>query len=147
MTRANPSNPFSNDPGHTRKDVPMSIQRAKVINSRPSDERVHQVTIRVFGDEAPYEAMVIPQAIGSVWIPKENTDVAVIFGEADTPWVIGPWYAEDRVVMGEVDMPDYEPGELVLGNHTDSEIRVDNNGDIHINSGSDGDVYIDGTKQ
>lgn len=149
MTKKNPSNPFSRDENETQRDVPMPISKAKVesAHGHPDGNGFHTVTVRVYGDDAPYMAPVIPFTIGSAWIPKPDTDVAVLFGSNDKPWVIGPWYALDRAEDGEVEIPDYEPGEVVLGNHTGAHIRIDNEGDIHLNSSDDGDVYIDGTKQ
>lgn len=132
MGKENPSNPFSNDPSQTRKDLPMPISKAKVESAKDSTEGFHTVTIRVYGDSSPYVAPVIPFSIGSAWIPKPNTDVAVMFGANDKPWVIGPWYALDRVEDGEVSMPDYEPGEVIIGNEA-GRIKIDNDGEIYIN--------------
>lgn len=149
MTKQNPKNPFSTDEDEIKRSVPMPVSKAKVeaAYSHPDENGFHVVKVRVYGEDAPHDAPVIPPSIGSAWIPRENTDVAVMFGQSDKPWVIGPWYAGDRVEEGEIDIPDYEPGELVLGNHTGAHIRIDNDGNVHINSSDSGDVYIDGTKQ
>lgn len=149
MTKKNISNPHSRDSNETKKDVPMPISKAKVESSysHPDGNGFHTVGITVYGDTAPYDAPVIPMTVGSAWIPKPGTDVAVLFGADDKPWVIGPWYAVDRVEDDELDIPQYEPGEVVLGNDTGSHIRIDNDGNIHLNTSDSGDVFIDGVKK
>lgn len=149
MGKNNPMNPYSRDETKTQRDVPMPISKAKVLSakSHPDNDGYHTARIRIYGDEAPYDAPVLSISVGSAWIPKKDSDVAVIFGANDKPWVVGPWYAVNRVEDGEVDLPDYEPGEFVLGNESGGYIRLDNDGNIHINSSSDGSVYIDGVEQ
>lgn len=149
MAKDNPTNPHTRDETKTQREVPMPISKAKVLSSKshPENDGYHTVRIQLYGDRSPTDAPVLPLTIGSAWIPKTNTDVAVIFGAVDKPWVIAPWYAIDRVENNEIDIPDYEPGELVVGNHTGGHIRIDNSGNIHLESGDDGDVYIDGVKQ
>lgn len=117
MARDNPSNPFTQDPQHTQKDVPLPVQKAKVLDAdgQPGGG-FHTVRIRVYGDGAAYQAPVLTPMFGSVWVPEPGTDVAVIYGNSDKPWVIGSWYPRDRVEDGDVDLPDYEPGDIILGN-------------------------------
>lgn len=149
MARNNPSNPFTQDPQHTQKDIPMPISKARVLDAgdHPEDSAFHTVKIQVYGDQASYIAPVLAPMFGSVWIPKSGTDVAVIFGANDKPWVIGAWYPLDRVQNGEVDLPDYEEGDIRLGNESGAHVTVKDNGDVVIKSGPDGDVFIDGVKQ
>lgn len=134
MARNNPSNPYTRDPAHTAKDVPLPVQKAKVMadGDHPEDDAFHTVKIRVYGDDAPYIAPVITPMFGSVWIPKEGQDVAVIFGDSNKPWVIGAWYPLDRVEDGEVDLPDYVAGDIRIGNETGSHVTVHDDGHISI---------------
>mgnify|MGYP000152577435 CR=1 FL=1 len=143
MARNNPSNPYTRDPAHTAKDVPLPVQKAKVMaaGDHPEDDAFHTVKIRVYGDQAPYIAPVLTPVFGSVWIPKEGQDVAVIFGDSNKPWVIGAWYPLDRVEDGEVDLPDYEEGDIRLGNESGSGITVHNDG--HISIVTDGTERVD----
>ena len=149
MGRKNTSNPHDADPDVFHKQTNMSVQKAEVLDARgmPEENGFHTVRIRIYGDQSPYTAPVITPMPGSVWIPKEGTDVAVIFSESDKPWVIGSWYAVDRVEDGEVLLPDYDPGNIRVGNRTGAHVTVTNDGDVRIESSDDGDVYIDGVKQ
>lgn len=144
----NPTNPFSRDESQTRREAAMPFQKARVVGAfSKSKDGFHTVRIKIYGDEAAYTAPVLPPTIGGAYVPKEGHDVAVAFGESDKPWVVGPWYALDRVEDGEVELPDYEPGEIVLGNESGGTIRIDNDGNIYLNSSSSGDVFIDGVAQ
>jgi len=147
MARNNPSNPYTRDPAHTAKDVPLPVQKAKVMaaGDHPEDDAFHTVKIRIYGDNAPYIAPVLTPVPGSVWIPEEGTDVAVIFGDSNKPWVIGSWYALDRVEDGEVDLPDYEEGDIRFGNSTGSHVTVDSEGGVTIGT-AEGDFVVDGSK-
>jgi hypothetical protein len=149
MGRGNTTNPHDTDPNRVRKQTPLSVQKARVVdaNGMPDDNGFHTVRIKVYGDNAPYDAPVITPMHGSVWVPEPGTDVAVIFAEADKPWVVGAWYAVDRVDDGKVDLPDYEPGDIRMGNRTGAHVTVTKDGDVRIESADDGDVYIDGVKQ
>ena len=134
MTTANPSNPYSRDPQHTSKDVQMPISKARVVSATgmPDGNGFHTVRIKVYGDETSYLAPVLTPMAGSVWIPPVGSDVAVLFTQQEKPWVIGSWYALDRVEDGDVLLPDYEVGNIRLGNHTDSHITIHNDGHISI---------------
>lgn len=138
MSRNNPSNPFTRDPGHTQKDVPLPIAKAKVLESpdHPDEDGFHTVRIRVYGDSAPYVAPVLAPMFGSVWVPKEGTDVAVLYGASDKPWVIGAWYPLDRVEDGEVDLPDYESGDIIVGNE-EGYVAVRNDGSVEVPTSKD----------
>lgn len=147
MAKDNPTNPFSRDPDRVKKDVPMPISKAKVmaVKDHPDQFGFHVVRIRVYGDGATYLSPVIAPAHGSVWLPKEGQDVAVIFGHSDKPWVIGAWYAIDRVEDGDVKLPSYEPGDLRLGNESGAHVTVKDDGSISIVSTNGQEVSIGGT--
>jgi len=150
MTKKNPSNPFTNDPSHTQKDVQMAVSKAKVVSAKghPEKNGFHTVRIQAYTDDATYVAPVLTPTPGSVWVPPEGSDVAVIFDQADKPWVIGSWYAIDRAAEeGDVDLPAYEPGDLRLGNTTGAHVTVDASGNVHIQSSDNGSVFIDGVEQ
>lgn len=118
MGRSNTSNPHDVDPEAIHAEVPLPIQKARVLdaNGMPEEDGFHTVRIKVYGDEAPYVAPVLTPMHGSVWVPEEGTDVAVLFGDSDKPWVIGSWYAVDRIDKGDIDLPEYTPGDIILGN-------------------------------
>lgn len=143
--KGNPSNPFTQDPQHTKRDLPMPIQKAKVMaaGDHPDDNPFHTVRIRVYGDQATYMAPVITPMFGSIWVPKAGEDVAVMFGNNDKPFVIGVWYPVDLVDSGEVDLPDYEAGDIRLGNETGSHVTVHNDGHIEIVTGGHEVINID----
>lgn len=146
MARDNPSNPYTQDPQHTLKDVPMPVQKARVMKATgmPDGDGFHTVKVRVYGDEAPCQAPVVAPMFGSVWVPKEGEDVAVIFGNADKPWVIGAWYPLDRVENDEVDLPAYTPGDIRLGNESGAHVTVGDDGSINIVAADGQEVNIGG---
>lgn len=149
MAKSNPSNPATIDEGVVQQSVPMAVSKARVERARshPTEGGFHTARIKVYGDEAPYDAPVLPLTIGSVWIPKEGMDVMVMFRDSNMPVIIGPWYAVDAVQAGDIDIPEYEPGEVVIGNGSGGHIRIDNDGNVHLNASDSGDVYINGTVQ
>jgi len=151
MARNNSSNPYTQDPAHTQKDVQMAVSKARVVASKghPDKNGFHTVRIRVYGDDATYVAPVTTPMFGCVWVPKAGTDVAVMFDEADKPWIIGSWYAIDRVEDGDVDLPDYDPGDIRIGNESDSHVTVKDDGRVIVNGGSTEpitDVTVNTTK-
>lgn len=147
MPKSNPSNPNDVSDDEIKRHVPLPVQKAKVLDSDPdSISGVHTARIFIYEDKAPHTAMVLPQAVGDVNVPKEGDDVAVIYGDNDSPWIIGGWYAFDRVAKGDVELPDYEPGDRIIGNEK-GHIKIDNDGNIYINSSDEGSVYIDGVEQ
>lgn len=149
MPKGNPTNPHVQDVEAVRHAAPMPVQRAVVtsVDGRSGGEgAVHTAIIRVYGDPSPYQAVVLTDSRGDVNVPTEGDDVAVAFGPNEKPFIVGYWYADDKVRDGRVDLPDYEPGDRVIGHPKNSSyIRIDKDGDIHINS--EGDVFINGTKQ
>lgn len=132
MARTNPTNPYTRDKNHTSKDVQMPISKARVIdaNGMPEEDGFHVVRIRVYGEQSNYHAPVLTPMPGAVWVPPIGTDVAVLFTQEGKPWVIGSWYALDRHEDGDVQIPDYEPGDMRLGNQSDSHITIKSGGGI-----------------
>lgn len=149
MTTSNPSNPYTSDEGQTQRETSLPILKATVesADAHPDEGGFHTVKVSNYNNDSPYTAHVIPPTIGSAWVPKPGMDVAVMHGPNDKPWIVGPWYPVDRVASGEIEIPDYEPGELVLGNSSGGYFRLDNDGNIHLSSSEDGSVYIDGVEQ
>lgn len=145
MAQNNPTNPFTRDPNHTSKDVQMPISKARVVSAKghPDLNGFHSVRIRVYSDNATYLSPVITPMPGSTWIPPVGTDVAVLFTQSDKPWVIGSWYALDRVEDGEVDLPAYEPGDIRLGNDSGSSVTVYRDGHIGIHTAGTERVDVD----
>jgi hypothetical protein len=145
MGRKNTSNPHDADPDVHHKQTNMSVQKAKVkaVNGMPDDNGFHTVRIQIYGDDAPYTAPVITPMYGSVWVPEPDTDVAVIFSESDKPWVIGTWYAVDRIDNNDIDIPAYEPGDIRLGNTSGSHATIEAEGSIQIRTDGSQPVDID----
>ena len=143
MAKDNPSNPYTRDDGHTKRDVAMPVQKAKVMSSspHPDEDGFHTVRIRVYGDQATFVAPVITPMFGSVWVPKQGQDVSVIFSDNNKPWIVGAWYPLDRVEDGEVDLPEYVPGDIRLGNESGSHVTIHDDG--HITIQTDGFERID----
>lgn len=142
MAKNNPSNPYTSDPNNTSKDVQMPLSRAKVVNVGASDEDgFHTVRIKIYGEGSSYLAPVLTPMIGSIWVPSKGEDVAVLFDAGDNAWVIGSWYALDRVDNGDVDLPSYDVGDIRLGNRSGSHATVHNDG--HISIETDGNERVD----
>jgi hypothetical protein len=145
MTEKNPSNPYTSDPHHTSKEIQMPISRARVVDAKgmPEGDGFHTVRIKMYGDESTFLAPVLTPMAGSVWVPQKDSDVAVIFTQQDKPWVIGSWYALDRVESGDQLLPDYNVGDLRLGNHTGSHATIHNDGHITIATEGTHPINID----
>jgi len=143
MTTKNPSNPYTADAQHTSKDVQMPITKARVLDAKGMNdgEGFHTVQIRVYGDDPSYLAPVLTPMAGSVWVPPEGSDVAVLFTQQEKPWVIGSWYALDRVESGDQLLPEYDVGDIRLGNQSGSHTTVHRDG--HISMGTSGQQPID----
>ncbi|WP_226041165.1 hypothetical protein [Natrinema sp. DC36] len=148
MAKNNPKNPHTRDEQHIQHDIAPPLSKATVMSadSHPDEDGYHAVKIKVRGENSTQMARVLPFTIGSAYVPRQDDDVSVMYGVNDSAWIVGPWYSSEKIADERANLPDYEPGEVVLGNHTGSNIRIDNDGDIHINS-NDGDVYINETKQ
>jgi hypothetical protein len=145
MTTKNPSNPYTADDNHTSKRVQMPVSKAEVLESygMPDGNGFHTARISVYGDETSFVAPVITPMIGSVWVPKEDDDVAVIFNRSGEAFIIGSWYALDRVDSGDIDLPDYEIGDLRLGNESGSHVTINNDGSIKIQTSETQPINID----
>jgi len=131
MAKDNPTNPYTSDPTDRQKDIQMPIAKGEVIEAyaHPEGNGFHTVRVQMAKDNTAFVAPVLTPTIGSVWVPKEGTDVAVLFDDADKPWVIGSWYPIDRVRNEEVEIPQYEPGDIRLGNES-GYIQINKNGSI-----------------
>lgn len=134
MGRSNPTNPYSTDPSSTAKDVSPPIAKGRVENVKgmPDNGGYHTVRVRLYRNNNTFIAPVLTPMLGSVWIPRRKSDVAVMFSKSGKPWVIGAWYAPDRVERGNIDIPDYDPGDIRVGNESGSHMTVNNDGSIHI---------------
>jgi len=144
MARNNPSNPYTRESEHTAKDVQQAITKARVKDVNTSAEGgVHTVRVQPYGTNSSFIAPVLMPVQGCVWLPEQGTDVALMFTKENKPWVIGSWYASDRINAGNVELPDYEEGDLRLGNSTGSNITVESDGTINIVTVGDKAVNID----
>lgn len=145
MTKQNVSNPFSRDETATQADVQQPIQRARVIDvDKHPDTGYHKVDVVTHTEASPYTAHVLAPVIGCVWVPKEGQDVQVMFDAAEQPWVLGAWYPRDRVDEGSfIELPDYEPGDIRLGNDSGSHVTVYDDGVIDIKTDGQQEVNID----
>lgn len=114
--KGNTTNEHDTNDGEVAAKMPLPIQRCRVTAARDSqDDGLHRVSVRPYGGSSAEEAVVLTPMIGSVTVPEQGDDVLVIYGEDDTPFVLGAWYALDRLVDGDLPLPDYDAGDLVLG--------------------------------
>lgn len=143
MGRNNPSNPYSNDKSRTQRRVQRPIKKARVMDAgeHPYGNGFHVIRIKIYGEDGTHLAPVIAPMHGSVWVPKIGQDVAVMHGPSDKPWVMGSWYATDRIESGDVTLPNYVPGDIRIGNDSGSHATVHNDG--HISVITDGNERLD----
>jgi hypothetical protein len=143
----NPSNEFSRDEVATQRETPSPLQKARVVsvNDHPEEDGFHTVRVRVYGSpsEQVFTAPVLTPHKGDVTVPERGDDVAVMFGPNDKPWMIGFWYASDRVADGTLTLPDYEEGDRIIGNGSNSFMSISNDGTITIKTGGDQAIDID----
>lgn len=136
MPRGNPKNPHSTDEDAVQHAAPIPVLQARVesVDSHTGDQApYHTATIRVYGDPSPYQATVVTPSRGDVNVPVEGEDVAVAFGPSGQPYIVGSWYAADKVSDGRVNLPDYEPGERIIGTpHNSSYIKIEKSGRIEM---------------
>lgn len=136
MPKENATNPHTTNSSEVSRISSMPVQRATVVGvsgHQSADASFHTARIRIYGDPSPYMATVLTPSRGDVAIPTEGDDVAVVFGESGQPFIIGYWYAADKVEDGTVDLPHYEPGERIIGTpHNDSHIAIREDGTIEI---------------
>jgi len=145
MAKNNPINPESRDENRTKADIPRGLTKARVLStpSHPDELGYHTVTVQVYNSGEVFDANVLMPMAGCVWVPSEGNDVQVLFNEGGSPWVIGSWYAKNRVQDGDVELFDYEDGTIRLGNETGSRIEVRPNGDIELITTGNRPVGID----
>lgn len=147
MPKSNPTNPHATNDADVEHVAPMPVQRATVeaVGSYDGERgATHTARIRVYGDPSPYEATVLSPSRGDVNIPTEGDDVAVVFGANEQPFIIGFWYAANKVDDGRVNLPEYEPGERVIGTPlNNSYFRIDKDGTITIRSDGAAAINID----
>ena len=133
MVKKNPSNPYSEDEGETKQNSPLPISKARVETVNPKDNGGrHTAFVREYGSRSPKLATVLSPAYGDVSLPEEGSDVAIMYGNKDKPWIIGHWYALDRVESEELDLPDYEEGDRIVSNGTRQELHITNDGKIQL---------------
>lgn len=141
MVKKNPSNPFSEDEGETKQNSPLPISKARVETVNPKDNGGrHTAFVREYGSRSPKLATVLSPAYGDVAVPEEGSDVAIMYGNKDKPWIIGHWYAIDRVEDKDIDLPDYEEGDRVVSNGTRQELHITNDGKIQLGYQPDYDL-------
>jgi len=136
--KSNPANPYDINEGEVRSVSPKAFEKARVLEVQDSDEGVHTATIKLYSSGSQTTAPVLTSAFGDVSLPNVNTDVMVLFGENDEELIIGSWYPADRVARGQIDLPEYQAGDRVVGNGTESILHIHNDGTI--------DLTTEGTK-
>lgn len=135
MARDNPSNPYSTDESKTQRQVQRPIKKARVMDAgeHPYGHGFHVVRVKIYGEDGTHLSPVLAPMHGSVWVPKVGQDVAVMHGASDKPWVVGAWYATDRVQRaGGVELPNYVPGDIRVGNESGSHATVHDDGHISV---------------
>lgn len=133
MAKDNPMNPHKQTDEQVRRVVQPPVAKAKVVQARPHDrddedqKAYHTARVRVYGEQSTQVAPVLVSLIGDAYVPPVGSDVAVMYGPNEKPWIVGSWYA----VNEDVEPPNYQPGERVIGHpRSDSSIKFDANGDI-----------------
>lgn len=134
----NPANPYDINEGEVRSVSPKAFEKARVLAVQDSDDGAHTATIKLYDSGSQTTAPVLTSAFGDVSLPNVNTDVMVLFGENDEELIIGSWYPPDRVARGQIDLPEYQAGDRVVGNGTESILHIHNDGTI--------DLTTEGTK-
>lgn len=128
----NPSNPADINTGEVRHISPKSFEKARVLGVQALPNGLHSATIKLYEDGSQTTAPVLTPAFGDISLPTKGSDVMVLFGENDEQIVIGSWYPVDRLFRGEIDVPDYNVGDRIIGNDTDSFIKIRTDGTIDI---------------
>jgi hypothetical protein len=136
----------STDKEEVRRATPLPIQKAKVIRtpSHPTENGYHQVYVKLYYDDSRQRAIVTMGKQGDVSIPEEGEDVFVLFGAADKPVVIDSFYpVDDEFGNKNENVPDYEPGDRIIGNSSGSHLAIRNDGTIEIVTDENQAVNID----
>jgi len=132
--KRNPTNPADINKGEIRTVSPKSFEKARVLEVQSSDTGVHTATIKLYDSGSQTTAPVLTPAYGDVALPEEDTDVFVLFGENDEELILGSWYPADRVLRGQIQLPDYDAGDRVVGNATKSQLHIHADGTIDIDT-------------
>lgn len=144
MTKGNPSNPADINTGEVRAVSPKAFEKGRVLNVLDSDEGgIHYVTVKMYDSGAQETAPVLTSVYGDIAVPTEGTDVLVLYGENDQPVIIGSWYAIDRVIRGETQLPEYNAGDRIVGNNTGSYLRVHRDGTVDLKTKDDAPINVD----
>lgn len=144
MAKDNPMNPHKQTDEQVRRVVQPPVAKAKVVQARPHDrddedqKAYHTARVRVYGEQSTQLAPVIVSLPGDAYVPTVGSDVAVMYGPNEKPWIIGSWYAvnEDR------EPPSYQPGDRIIG-HPDTESYFKIGKDGHIEVRTEGNQRID----
>jgi hypothetical protein len=136
--KKNPSNPADINTEEVRDVSPKAFERARVLDVDGDTDGAHTATIKLYDSGSQTVAPILTSAFGDVSLPAEDTDVIVMFGENDQELIIGSWYPPDRVVRGQITLPDYNAGDRVVGNGSGSVVRIYDDGTI--------DLTTEGTK-
>lgn len=130
--KKNPANPADINKGEIRSVAPKAFEKARVLAVQDSTEGIHTATIKLYSSGSQTTAPVLTSAFGDVSLPSVNTDVMVLFGENDEELIIGSWYPADRIARGEINIPDYNAGDRVVGNGSGSYLRIHDDGTIDL---------------
>lgn len=135
MAKDNTMNPFDQNEEQTRRSVAPPMAKAKVVQARPHDpddpqqQAYHTARVRVYGESSTFLAPILTSMAGDAHVPPVGSDVAVMYGPNEKPWIIGYWYPvnEDR------EPPEYLPGERVIGSPlSDSYMKIAADGHVEI---------------
>jgi len=144
MTKRQSQNPYTTEPAEVANVLPQQFQRGRVLDVGNSDEgNFHYATVKLYQSGGQETFPVLSPAYGDVAIPTEGSDVIVLFNDNESGIVIGQWYAADRIVNGNREIPDFVAGDRVIGNDTDSIVKIHNDGAITISTEGSKPVDID----
>lgn len=135
MTKDNPMNPHKQTDEQVRHAVQPPVAKAEVVQARPHDrddpnqKGYHTARIRVYGEESTQLAPVLTSMVGDAYVPTVNSDVAVMYGPNEKPWIVGSWYPVDE----DREPPNYQPGERIIGHpDTGSYFKIAKDGHLEI---------------
>lgn len=145
MATDNPMNPHTQDDSKVQRSVAPPVAKARVVQAARHDrdgetKGYHTVRVRVYGETSTFLAPVLTMGAGDAHIPPVGSNVAVMYGPNEKPWVVGYWYAtnEDR------EPPEYLPGERVIGTPlNESYMKIAADGHIEIRTEGNRRVDID----
>lgn len=132
MGTGNPMNPHTQNEEEIEAIVEPPVAKAEVVQAARHDDKVkgfHSVRVRVYGETSTFLAPILTMMQGDAHVPPVGSDVAVMYGPNEKPWVVGYWYATD----GDAEPPDYMPGERIIGSPlSESFIKIAADGHIEI---------------